>query len=165
LEQASSTCKTAVEKLIATIASQTGVEASHTDPLELFNALTSQKGGGGVYVDVPAEHMNDYIPEAARGDRPAGGSGLSWIFESSAGRQRISVVFIKGTFNATSAEVERLKFTYLVTGIHEITHNAPRSGWYYNHPEMDKPARTLKAKDFDDYVEKHCIPSKYWSKP
>lgn len=81
LEQTSSDCKAAVQKLISTIASQTGTEASHTDPLKLFNALTSQTGGGGVYVDVPAEHMNDYVPTAARTTQPAGGRGCHGFLE------------------------------------------------------------------------------------
>ena len=55
--------------------------------------------------------------------------------------------------------------SYLVTTIHEMTHIAPKDNMKYDHPEMDRAGIELGAYSFDDYVEKHCLPSELWSRP
>jgi YD repeat-containing protein len=170
MEKLSTGCKDAVSKLINKIASDTGIEARFTDPLDLFNDLTSQTGGGGVYIDIPSENMAKYLPEdATRGQVPTtGGSGLAWVFWSHSEKnvQRISVIFRKGAFNPTPHEVGRLTAGYIVTAIHELTHVATKDlNKYFEHEDMDRAAQALGAAHFDDYVEKKCISPKYWSRP
>jgi hypothetical protein len=162
-------CRKALEAIISRIAQDTGVAASHTDFLDLFNGITSQTRGGGLYVDVPQERMDDYIPAAARltGPQPAGGGGLSWFFYSSGQRQRISVVFLMGAYNnSANLAFERIPFQYAQRAVHELVHNAPndssRLGRLYEHDEMNAAARELGSTGFDQYVKDHCIPAKDW---
>lgn len=118
------------------------------------------------------ERLEEFLPEAARGQGAvAGGGGLSNFYYTDPGnwgtRQRWSVVFVKsGYLNSRPLASERLPYAYVVALIHEITHEAPNDssgfGKNYEHPEMDAAAITLGSKSFDQYVREHCIPQKYW---
>jgi len=153
------------------IGSDTKFAPSHTDILDLFNGLKDQTGGGGIFVDVPGERINDFLPEQAPPQSVAGGGGLSGFYYADPSnwraQQRWSAVFLKSTYtNTTGLNVERLPYEYVVNLIHEITHNAPNDssgfGENYEHPEMNAAAKTLGSTSFDQYVREHCIPEKYW---
>lgn len=157
-------CRQALQKLLAQIGSDTNFAPSHTDILDLFNGLRNQTGGGGIFVDVPSERLNDFLPERARGEPVAGGGGVSNLYYTDPSnwrtRQRWSVVFVKPLFS------ERLPYDYVGTLIHEITHNAPNDssgfGRRYEEEEMNAAGITLGSRNFDQYVKEHCIPQKYW---
>jgi hypothetical protein len=172
LEQALnySDCRDAMQKLLAQIGSDTNFAPSHTDILDLFNALRNQTGGGGIFVDVPAERLNDFLPEQARGEPVSGGGGVSNFYYTDPSnwrtRQRWSAVFVKSVYSDRPA-FERLPYDYVLTLIHELTHNAPNDssgyGLTYTHKQMDGAAKTLgTSAGFDQYVREHCIPQKYW---
>ncbi|MCA1605516.1 MAG: hypothetical protein LC775_08625, partial [Acidobacteria bacterium] len=124
-----SDCKKALEAILSQIGKDTGFAPSTTDMMDLFNRLTSQKGGGGIYVDVPMGSMDDHIPSGARQSRPqpAGGGGLAWLFYPSPGewqtRQRISVVFLRSVYSDRLGGMERIPFHYVEAAIHEMVHN------------------------------------------
>jgi hypothetical protein len=153
-------CKDAIAKVIEKIADITGSQASHTDVMELFNMMTSQTGGGGIYMDFQYPEMNEHIPEAARLSRIAGGSGLSWTFGSSNGPQRITAIFLKGAYsNSSKLAFDRLPYDYVITAIHELIHDAPKAYALYDHPEMDKAAKALGVDGgIDNYIKRHCTP-------
>lgn len=66
-------CKKAVQQLFSKIAEDTGFAASHTDALDLFDAMRSQTGGGGILVDLTFSQLNDHLPEAGRiNQQPSG---------------------------------------------------------------------------------------------
>jgi hypothetical protein len=77
-------------------------------------------------------------------------------------------VFVKTTLAGTSQlNIDRQPYEYVVTLIHEITHNAPNDssgdGETYTHRQMNQAAYELDGSTtFDWYVKKHCIPEKYW---
>ncbi|MEK6283937.1 MAG: hypothetical protein AABN95_26600, partial [Acidobacteriota bacterium] len=163
-------CRQALQKLLAQIGSDTNFAPSHTDILDLFNALRNQTGGGGIFVDVNSQRLNDVLPERARGGEPVpGGGGLSSFYYTDPGnwrtRQRWSVVFLKGV-SSDRPERERLPYEYVVALIHEITHNAPNdssgAGLTYTEKQLDAAGRTLGSRGFDQYVREHCIPQRYW---
>ena len=81
LEALSVDSRKAIKKLISEIASMTGREATHTDPLELFDAITSQPVGG-IYVDVRSGQVKEAIHKDAwpKLASIAGGSGLAYQF-------------------------------------------------------------------------------------
>ena len=162
-------CRGAMQKLLAQIGSDTNFAPSHTDILELFNSLKDQTGGGGIFVDVTPEELVTLMPGRDLGERQAGGGGDSNFFYTDRNnwrtRQRWSAVYIKGVYSDRLA-LKRLPYSYLISLIHEITHNAPndssRIGRTYQHSEMDGAAKTLGSTSFDQYVREHCIPTKYW---
>ncbi|HBB87129.1 MAG TPA: hypothetical protein DC047_05900 [Blastocatellia bacterium] len=165
-----SDCREAMSKILAQMGSDTKFAPSHTDILDLFNALKNQTGGGGIFVDVPGERINDFLPERARGQSVSGGGGLSNFYYTDPRnwrtRQRWSAVFLKSSYaNTTQSSIERQPYEYVVTLIHEITHNAPNdSSWMgltYTHNQMNAAAEKLGSKGFDQYVKEHCIPKKY----
>ena len=168
LEELSTESRTAIQRLISEIASITGREATHTDPLDLFNAITSQTVGG-LYVDVPRTNVKDSIHKDAwpKLKEISGGSGLAYHFWSDTTKkvQRLAIIFLKLSADPTEKGTGLIMASYLVTAIHEMTHVAPRDNMIFDHPEMDRAGRDLGAFSFDDYVEKHCLPSKYWSRP
>lgn len=168
LEELSSNSRTAIQRLISEIESITGREATHTDPLDLFNAITSQTVGG-LYVDVPRVNVKDAIHKDAwpKLKEISGGSGLAYHFWSDTTKkvQRLAIIFLKLSFDPSEKGTGLIMASYLVTAIHEMTHIAPKDNRIFDHPEMDRAGRELGAYSFDDYVEKHCLPSKYWSRP
>jgi len=168
IEQASSACRSAVQKLLNQIATETASEFTSTDPVQLFKQIASQTGGGGIYVDIPRGNMKDHLPaDAMRAFAPgASGSGHAWFFWSSSEKnfQRISVVYLRYT-NGTPKSIGLAMAGYLITAIHEITHVARKDHKYVEHSEMDAAAVTLGAKSFDDYVEKNCVDKQFWGRP
>jgi YD repeat-containing protein len=167
-----SDCAQALDTLLAKLGEITGVAPSQTSFRGLLNAITSQTAGGGLYADIPGTTnaiINQYVPPAARlsGNDIAGGGGLSWVFYTPHGRQRISTVFLLSTPpNAARLSVDRIPFAYVGRAIHELFHNAPNDSTrlfrLYEHEEMNAAAAALGARDFDQYVREHCIPRKYW---
>jgi YD repeat-containing protein len=165
-------CREAMQKLVAQIASDTKFAASHTDILDLFNALRAQTGGGGIFVDVPWGTSNTVFPRGAIvGEEGAGGGGVSAIFYTDPSnwrtRQRTSIVYLKGAYSDSQPlAFKQLPYFYVGALIHELTHNAPNdsseAGRYYEHKEMDAAAKTLGSTSLDQYVKEHCIPKKYW---
>jgi hypothetical protein len=165
-------CQVALQKLLAQIGSDTNFAPSHTDMLDLFNALKGQTGGGGIFVDVPRTEIDDVIPnESPRQQEPAGGGGLSGFYYTDRSnwrtRQRWSVVFLRGAYSDSQLiAFKRIPYDSLVVLIHEVTHNAPNdfsgTGRQYQHPEMDAAAKELGSTGFDQYVREHCIPERYW---
>jgi YD repeat-containing protein len=175
LEQALkySDCREALQKLLA----QVGVEAkfapSHTDMMDLFNALRNQTGGGGIYVDLTPSQLQELLAGHELGEREPGGGGEANFFYTDRSnwrtRQRWSAVYLSGAYSdSRPLAFERLPYLYLLTLIHELTHNAPNDdsgfGLTYTHAQMDAAAVKLgTAKGgFDQYVREHCIPKKYW---
>jgi len=167
LTDLSSDSRKAIQKLLSEIGSITGEPATHTDPLDLFDAISSQTVGG-IYVDVTTTRVQETIHKDAWPKlRPvAGGSGFAYHFWSPTTKQvqRLAVILLKHSADPSDNGIERIKAGYLVTTIHEMTHVAPAKK-IYDHPEMNRAAKDLGARQFDDYVEKHCIPSKYWAFP
>lgn len=165
-------CREAMQKILAQIGADTEFAPSTTDIQDLFNAVRNQTGGGGIFVDVNSERLNDVLPERARGGkRVPGGGGLSSFYYTDPGnwrtRQRWSVVFLKGAYsNSQPRAFKQLPYDYVVNVIHEITHNAPNdsseAGLTYLEEEMDAAGRTLGSTGFDQYVKEHCIPQRYW---
>ncbi len=131
--------------------------------------MKDQTGGGGIFVDVTPQELVTLMPGRDLGERQAGGGGDSNFFYTDRNnwrtRQRWSAVYIKGVYSDRLA-LKRLPYSYLISLIHEITHNAPndssRIGRTYQHSEMDGAAKTLGSTSFDQYVREHCIPTKYW---
>ena len=170
LEDLSSESRKAIQQLFSRIASDTGREVTQTDPLDLFNAITSQTVGG-IYVDVRSGQIRDAIhpdawPKFGAG-AVAGGSGLAFPFWSNTTKavQRLAVIFLRHSFNPTENGIGLVMASYLVTAIHEMAHIAAKDNKIFDHPEMNRAGEALGARHFDDYVEKKCIPSKYWSYP
>jgi hypothetical protein len=167
-----SDCREALSKVLAQIGSDTSFAPSTTDILQLFSALKNQTGGGGIFVDVPEARVNEFLPERARGGAVFGGSGVSNFYYNDPSnwrtRQRWSVVFLKTEYaNTSQLNHDRLPYEYVVTLIHEITHDAPNDssqfGKMYEHDEMNRAAFKLDGStSFDQYVKKHCIPKEYW---
>jgi len=168
IEQTSSSCRSAVQKLLNEIAAETGAEFTSTDPMELFNQITSQTGGGGIYVDITHDNMKDRLPaDSLRAYTPiSSGSGESWNFWSYSEKnvQRMSIVYLRYT-NGTPKSIGLAMAAYLVTGIHEITHIARKDHKYVEHDQMNAAAVKLGAKSFDDYIEKNCVDKQYWGRP
>mgnify|MGYP003288918218 CR=1 FL=1 len=82
-------------------------------------------------------------------------------------RQRTSIVFLRGAYSDSQPlAFQRIPYFYVLTLIHELTHNAPNDdgpqGIYYEHEDMDGAARKLGSTDFDQYVREHCIPRRFW---
>jgi YD repeat-containing protein len=175
-------CRAAIAKLIGKIAEIRGLEASHTDVMDLFNMMTSQTGDGGIYMDFQRTEMDQHIPEAAvqdEGPPIAGGSGLSWVFGYSHGMHtgpgevnsanhlhRITTIFLKSVYaDAARKTFDRQPYDYLITVIHELIHDAPNDiTKSYDHAEMDQAARAIDGKDIksvDDYIARHCVPPQY----
>jgi len=170
LEGLSAENREAIQRLFGEISRITGRELTHTDPLELFNAITSQTVGG-LYVDVPSTQIREAIhpdawPRLGAG-LVAGGSGLAFPFWSTTTRavQRLAVIFLRHSFNPTENGIGLVKASYLVTAIHEMAHIAARDNRIIDHPAMNRAGETLGARHFDDYVEKKCIDPRYWSFP
>jgi YD repeat-containing protein len=166
-----SDCLGALSKVLAQIGVEAKFAPSTTDPMELFNLLRNQKGGGAVLVDVPQERLKDFLPEKATFQAVAGGGGLSGFYYNDPSnwrtRQRWSVVFLKSSYiNTSQLNLERQPYEYVVTLIHELTHNAPNDsserGQTYSHDEMDNAGRALGSRSFDQYVREHCIPKEFW---
>jgi len=161
-------CKKAIQELFSKIAEDTGFPASHTDVLDLFDAMRSQTGGGGILVDITFSQLNDHLPEAGRiKQQPAGDGGLSSFFCASGPRERWSAVWLQGAYSdRPQYAFDGLPFLFAVTLIHELAHNAPSdasaSGLLYEHKKMDAAAKTLGSTSFDQYVKDHCIPRQYW---
>jgi len=161
-------CKSAIQQLFSQIADGTGFAARHTDVLDLFDAMTAQTGGGGILVDLLPSQLNDHLPAAGRvAQQPPGGGGLSSFFYSSGHRERWSAVWLMGAYSDSQRSAfDRIPFSYAVTLIHELAHNAPndgsRLGRMYEHDEMDAAAVKLGSTSFDQYVKEHCIPQRYW---
>ncbi|MFL6208705.1 MAG: S8 family serine peptidase [Pyrinomonadaceae bacterium] len=159
-------CDAATKKLIGSIAEVSGLAASHTSVMDLFNMMTSQTGGGGLYVDIPQARMNEYLPAEATKNLPpvSGGGGLSWIFGN---YQRITTVFLKGVPADSSRysiryNTARQPYDYVVTTIHELAHQASRDrASLYTHEQMNQGAKALGAESFDEYVKQHCMPAQY----
>lgn len=170
LEDLSAESRKAIQKLFNEIASITGREVTHNDPLDLFNAITSQTVGG-IYVDVRSGQIKEAIhPDAwpkLGNAAVAGGSGLAFQFKSPGTGEwhRLAIILVRSTFTPTEAEIERITGHYLVTAIHEMAHIAAKDNKIFDHPEMNRAGEALGARHFDDYVEKNCIDSKYWSFP
>jgi hypothetical protein len=168
LEDLSSDSREAVQKLFIEIARLTGREVTHTDPLDLFNAITSQTVGG-IYVDVRSGQVKEAIHKDAWPNLSAvaGGSGLAYPFWSptTGAIQRLAIVFLRHSFNPTENGIGLIMASYLVTTIHEMAHIAAKDNRIFDHPDMNRAGEALGARHFDDYVEKKCIPSKYWSYP
>jgi hypothetical protein len=121
-------CEKALDAFLAKIGQDTGVAPSHASFQALISAISSQTGGGGLYADVPAQSMDNYIPAAARlnSPQPAGGGGLAWYFYVGGQRQRISLVFLMSAYtNSPRLSFERVPFVYAARAIHELVHNAP----------------------------------------
>lgn len=99
IEQTSSSCREAVKKLLTEIAAETKSELTSTDPMELFNQITSQKGGGGLYADITHNNMRERLPaDSLRGYTPiASGSGEAWRFWSYSEKsvQRIAIIYLR----------------------------------------------------------------------
>jgi YD repeat-containing protein len=168
IEQASSSCKEAVKKLLTEIASETKSEFSSNDPMELFNQITSQAGGGGLYADITHDNMRERLSaDSLRAYTPiASGSGEAWTFWSSSEKsvQRIGIIYLRystGTPQSTGLAMAG----YLVTAFHEMTHIARKDGTTISHDQMNAAAIALKAASFDDYIEKNCVDKKYWGRP
>lgn len=159
-----------VQRLFGEISRITGRELTHTDPLDLFNAITSQTVGG-LYVDVPSGRIRESIHPDAHvrlGAVPvAGGSGLAFPFWSTTTRavQRLAVIFLRYSFNPTEHGIGLVKASYLVTAIHEMAHIAAANNIIIDHAAMNRAGEALGARHFDDYVEKQCIDRRYWSFP
>jgi len=170
LEALSVASRKAIQKLFDEIASMTGRDVTDNDPLDLFNAITSQTVGS-IYVDVRSTQIKEAIhPDAwpKLGNAAiAGGSGLAFPFKSPGTGEwhRLAVVFLRHTFTPTEAEIGRINGHYLVTAIHEMAHIAAKDNNIFDHPDMNRAGEALGARHFDDYVEKNCLPSKYWSYP
>ena len=149
-----------MKKLLTEIAAQTGSELTSTDPVELFEQITSQEGGGGLYVDITHDNMRERVPaDSLRAYTPvASGSGEAWRFWSYSQKsgQRIAIIYLRystGTPQSTGLAIA----AYLVTAFHEMTHVAPKDGTMISHAQMDAAAVALKLASFDDYIEKNCI--------
>jgi YD repeat-containing protein len=161
-------CRDKLRLLFKQIADDTGFPASHTDVLDLFDALRKQTGGGGILVDLQSKDLNDHLPEAGKlKQQPAGGGGLSSYFYVNGKRQRWSAVWLRGAYSdSQKLAFDRIPYFYALTLIHELAHNAPsddsRLGRVYEHEEMDAAAIKLGSVSFDQYVRDHCIPKKYW---
>lgn len=168
LEDLSSDSRKAIQKLFSEIARLTGREVTHTDPLDLFNDITSQTVGG-IYVDVRSGQVKEAIHADAwpKLSAVAGGSGLAYHFWSNSTKkiQRLAVIFLRHSFDPTENGIGLIMASYLVTTIHEMAHIAPKDNKIFDHPDMNRAAEGLGARHFDDYVEKKCIPSRYWSYP
>ena len=169
LEQTSKSCREAVQKLLNEIASENNIELTSSDPLELFNQITSQTGGGGIYVDV--DHLNPKatLPwEVSRymGGPNSSGSGDSFRFQSSSGDwQRVSLIYLRYT-TGTEKSIGLAMDAYIVSGFHEMTHIAPKDRTKtISHDQMNKAARTLGGVRFDAYIEKYCVEKQYQSQP
>lgn len=165
-----SDCREAMQKLLAQIGVEAKFAPSHTDIMDLFNALRNQTGGGGIFVDVTSSQLEVILQGHELGERGPGGGGESNFFYTDRGnwrtRQRWSAVFLKGGFSDRPAP-EALPYLYVLTLIHEITHNAPNdSSWdglTYTHGQMNAAAIKLGTPGgFDQYVREHCIPKQYW---
>lgn len=170
LEALSIDSRRAIQSLFNEIASMTGRDVTDNDPLDLFNAITAQTVGG-IYVDVRSGQVKEAIhPDAwpKLGDGAiAGGSGIAFPFKSPGTGEwhRLAVVFLRSTYTPTEHEIGRIKGHYLVTAIHEMAHIAAADNKIFDHPDMNRAGEALGARHFDDYVEKNCLPSKYWSYP
>jgi len=166
-----SDCREAMQKLLAQIGVEAKFAPSHTDIMDLFNALRNQTGGGGIFVDLTPEQLQAHFAGRDLGEREAGGGGEANLFYTDPSnwktRQRWSAVYIKGGFSDRPAPTA-LPYLYLLTLIHELTHNAPNDdspyGKVYQHREMDTAAKKLGIPrgGFDQYVKEHCIPKQYW---
>ena len=162
LEALSFESREGIQLLFGEISRMTGRELIHTDPLDLFNTITSQTVGG-FYVDVPWGQVREAVhpdawPKLGAG-AVAGGSGIAFPFWSTTTRavQRLAVIFLRHSFNPTEAGVGLIKASYLVTAIHEMAHIAARDNRIIDHPDMNRAGETLGFRHFDDYVEKKCI--------
>lgn len=159
-------CKKAMERIIDKIATVSGYKASSTDLMQVFGSLTAQTGGGGVFADVRAEAINDYVPKesALVQEEPAGGGGLSWMVRQKSGPpQRVSAIFLLSYYSDYPHKLESYPFRYFGRAVHELTHNAPEvGGRFYSHAEMDSAAKLLGSSSFDQYVKENCIPKQYW---
>jgi hypothetical protein len=170
LEELSAESREAIQRLFGEISRMTGREVIHTDPLDLFNTITSQTVGG-IYVDVPSGQIREAIhpdawPRLGTG-AVAGGSGIAFPFWSTTtgAVQRLAVIFLRSSFNPTEAGIGLIMASYLVTAIHEMAHIAARDNRIIDHPDMNRAGEALGFRHFDDYVEKNCIDSRYWSFP
>ena len=170
LEDLSAESREAIQDLFTEIARSTGRPVTHTDPLDLFNSITSQTVGG-IYVDVRSGQIKEAIhpdawPKLGTG-AIAGGSGLAYQFKSPGTGEwhRLAVIFLRHSFNPTENGIGLIKASYLVTAIHEMAHIAASDNRILDHPEMNRAGEALGARHFDDYVEKKCIASRYWSYP
>lgn len=157
-------CADKVAQLINQVAEMTGIEASDTDVMKIFNRLTSQTAGGGVVLNVVASRVNDFVPPAARisGAVP-GGSGLSWVFGQVSNPQRITTIFLR-TVHDIPYNTSRVSYQYAITGIHEALHHAPKDPLkMYSESQLDQAALALDSTvgSFDGYLIKHCIPAEF----
>lgn len=113
-----------------------GRKAAHTDVMDLFNMMTAQTDGGGIYMDFIRAEMQKNIPARAyeQLDEPSGGSGLSWTFlpvpdpmtglVPSEERRRILTIFLKGAYSDSQQKAfDRIPYDYMVTTIHELAHS------------------------------------------
>lgn len=170
LEALSAESREAIQDLFSEIARSTGRPVTHTDPLDLFNSITSQTVGG-IYVDVRSGQIREAIhPDAwpKLGTTPIpGGSGLAYQFKSPGTGEwhRLAVIFLRHSFNPNENGLGLIKASYLVTTIHEMAHIAAADNLILEHADMNRAGEALGARHFDDYVEKKCIPSRYWSYP
>jgi hypothetical protein len=168
IEQTSSSCREAVKKLLTEISAETKSELTSTDPMESFNQITSQKGGGGLYADITHGNMQERLPaDSLRGYTPiASGSGEAWRFWSYSEKsvQRIAIIYLRYS-TGTPQSTGLVMAAYLVTAFHEMTHIARKDGTMVSHDQMNSAAVALHAASFDDYIEKHCVDKKYWGRP
>jgi len=141
---------------------------SSTDILDVFNKLKDQTGGGGVFVDVPPDKFHEVIPQEKQ--PVAGGGGLSNYYYTDPGnwrtRQRYSVVFLRYINTANPFSVKQTPYMYVLSLIHELTHNAPkrfRGDWEnLQRWRNGRCGKNPRSKDFDQYVREHCIPRRFW---
>ena len=170
LEDLSPESREGVQRLFGEISRMTGRELTQTDPLDLFNAITSQTVGG-LYVDVPSGRIREAIHPDAHArlgtGAVAGGSGLAFPFFSTTTRavQRLAIIFLRSSFNPNEAGIGLIKASYLVTAIHEMAHIAASDNRIIDHPDMNRAGEALGFRHFDDYVEKKCIDPRFWSFP
>lgn len=151
------------------------MDVSHTDVMDLFNMMTSQKRGGGVYMDYRRTEMDQHIPEAAVANAISGGAGASWVFSpekkthNTAGpyidpdTQRITTIYLRGAYvDGPRLSFDRMPYDYVVTAIHELVHDAPKDlDKIFDHTEMNQGAVELGAKSIDDYIRQHCVHAEY----
>lgn len=117
---------------------------------------------------MPPDKVREVIPQEKQ--QVAGGGGLSNYYYTDPGnwrtRQRYSVVFLRYINTANPFSVKQTPYMYVLSLIHELTHNAPNdssaAGRTYTDGEMDTAARNLGSTDFDQYVREHCIPRRFW---
>ena len=167
IEQTSSSCREAVQRLLGEIAAETGSELTSTDPIEMFNQITSQTGGGGILVDITLGNRMDRLSkDALRAYSPGpSGSGEAWHFWSYSEKnvQRIAIIYLRYS-TGTAQSKGLIMAAYLVTAFHEMAHIARKDHKPIEHSQMNLAAVNLGALSFDDYIEKHCIDRKYWAR-